>query len=236
MPAPVPTVAVFNRATTYLDLDLRKLVTALQTYVDRCMAPAWGTPAKIVRSTGFVKGAWALVFLDNSDHARSLAYHNLTPDGMPVAKVFVNDVMKEGFPLSGIASHELSEMLVDPALNLYARGPSERLLYAYETADPVEETFFLLDGFAMSNFVYPAYFEHYRQPRSTKFDYLEKIHRPFQILSGGFQIVLHRDGTKTQIYGSRAKAKRFRKENREQHRSEYRGHGHRAAFRRSKAD
>lgn len=231
----VPKVAVFNRATTDLALDLGKLVVALQKYVDRCVVPAWGTPAKIVRSRGFVKGAYALVFLDDTDRAKALAYHNLTPDGLPVAKVFVNDVMRDGYPLSGIASHELCEMLVDPAINLYSTGPDKRHLYAYETADPVEETFFMLAGFAMSNFVYPAYFETFRKPRSTRFDYLGKLKRPYHILHGGYQIVL-RNGKKSQVFGSVAKAKRFGKENRDQHRSEYRGPGHAAAFLRSKAD
>jgi len=230
----VPKIAVFNRATVPLELDLDKLVTALQRYVDRCMVPAWGTPAKIVKSRGFLKGAWALVFLDDSDHAKALAYHNLTPDGLPVAKVFVKDVVRDGYPLSGIASHELSEMLVDPALNLYSTGPNKRWLYAYETADPVEDTFFMFRGFAMSNFVYPAYFETFRKPRSTQFDYLGKLKRPYHVLRGGYQIVL-KNGKKHQVFGSLAKAHRFRKEKREQHRSEYRGPGHHAAFLRSKA-
>jgi hypothetical protein len=99
------------------------------------------------------------------------------------------------------------------------------MIYAYETADPVEEQEFLLDKIAMSNFVYPAWFEGYHKPRSTPFDYLGSITRPFQILKGGFMPVLVK-GKWTQIYGSPQKAKRFAREDRR---------GRRVAARRTQA-
>jgi len=42
------------------------------------------------------------------------------------------------------ASHELMEMLVDPAINLMATGPGPKTVYAYESADPVEALSFPL--------------------------------------------------------------------------------------------
>jgi hypothetical protein len=33
--------------------------------------------------------SWWLVFLDNSDQAGALAYHDLTNEGLPLSKVFV---------------------------------------------------------------------------------------------------------------------------------------------------
>ena len=41
----------------------------------------------------------------------------------------------------------------------------------------------------MSNFVYPAYFEDFHKPGSVKFDHLKKVKKPFQILTGGYQII-----------------------------------------------
>src|SRR5258706_9552298 len=109
-------------------------------------------------------------------------------------------------------------MLVDPAINLWSSGPNSKWLYAYESADPVEELSFDLGGFAMTDFVYPSYFENFRKPRSTKFDYLGKVSRPYQLLSGGYQIVF-KNGKETQVFGSKAKEERFKKEDRRQHRS-----------------
>jgi len=73
----------------------------------------------------------------------------------------------------------------------------------------------------MSDFVYPSFFEVFRKPGSIAFDFLKKVHRPFQILKGGYQIVI-RNGKESQIFGSKAKEKRFRQEARLGHRSQYR--------------
>jgi hypothetical protein len=94
-------------------------------------------------------------------------------------------------------------------------------MYAYESADPVEELSFAVDGIQMSDFVYPAYFETFHKPGSVRFDYLKKVKKPFQILSGGYQIIF-KNGKWSQVYGSQAKKKRFQKEDRRGHRSEQR--------------
>src|SRR4051812_43040972 len=57
----VPTIACFNKAKTPLGVDLGKLIAAMQDYVDKCIAPVWGTPAKLIKSTNFIKDAWAVV-------------------------------------------------------------------------------------------------------------------------------------------------------------------------------
>ena len=218
----IPTVACFSKATVALGVDLDRLLGALQKFVDRHLAPVWGTPAKLVRASGFVRRAWAMVFLDDADVKDALAYHDLTPDGLPLAKIFVRTTLQNGDKVSVSAAHELAEMLVDPAINLASTGP-RNMLYAYETADPVESEEFPVDGVPMTDFVYPSYFEAFRKPGSTKFDHLRRLRRPFQILPGGYQIV-YRNGRWTQIYGSKAKARRFAAEDRRGHRGTYRGH------------
>ncbi len=216
----IPTIACFNKAKTPLGLDLDKLLAALQKFVNNCVVPVWGTPANLVRSTGFVKGNWALVFLDNADQADALAYHDLTPDGFPVSSVFVKTIADDKSSLTSATSHELVEMLVDPAINLYTTGPDSKLVYAYESADPVEDLSFKIDGFDMTDFVYPSYFEVFHKPKSTQFDYMKKVTRPFQILSGGYQIVF-KNGKESQITASKAKGKRLKLEDKRHHRSEF---------------
>ena len=217
----LPTIACFNRASVPLGLDLDALLEALQRFVDECVAPVWGTPARLVKSSGFVRRAWALVFLDDADAPGALAYHELTPDGFPVSKVFVKTILGARDSLSVSTSHELVEMLVDPAINLYSTGPDARALYAYESADPVEETWFPLGGFDMTNFVFPSYFEVFRKRGSTQFDYMKKVKKPFELLRGGYQIIF-KNGRSSEIFGSPAKKARFAKEDRRYHRSAYR--------------
>src|SRR3984957_1038993 len=214
----IPTITCFNQATVDLGVDLDKLIAAMQTYIDKFIVPIWATPAKLIKTSGFQKGAWAMVFLDNADQPGALAYHDLTPDDLPVSKVFVKTTLEDKQLVSVSASHELVEMLVDPAINMMTTGPNPKLTYAYESADPVEESSFAVNKIQMSDFVYPAYFEVFRKPKSVQFDQLKLVTKPFQILKGGYQIVM-KNGKETQIFGSKAKEKRFKKEDRRGHRS-----------------
>ncbi len=213
-------------------MDFEDLVRALQVYVDRHVVPVWGTPCRLVRSAGFVKGAWAMVFLDDADDPDSVAYHDLTPDGLPEAKVFIKATLDDGDKVSVSASHELVEMLVDPAINLMTTGPDPKIIYAYEAADPVEGLSFPVRGIPMADFVYPAYFEAFHKRDSVPFDHLKRLRKPFQVVADGYQIVWKR-GRWTQVYGSVAKKKRFAREKRRGHRSEQRAAGtlHRASMR-----
>ncbi|WP_372522496.1 hypothetical protein [Sulfuricaulis sp.] len=217
----VPTIACFNKATTALGVDFDALIAALQVYVDKFVAPVWGTPAKLIKSKGFVKGAWAMVFLDNADQPGALAYHDLTPDGLPQSKVFVKTTLENHDLVSVSASHELVEMLVDPAINLMTTGPDPKVIYAYESADPVEALSFRVKGISMSDFVYPSYFEAFHKPGSVPFDHLKKVTKPFQVLAGGYQIIF-KNGKWSQVFGSVSKKKRFAHEDRRGHRSEQR--------------
>lgn len=79
-----------------------------------------------------------------------------------------------------------------------------------------------IDGIAVSDFVYPSFFEPWHAPRSVQFDYLKRVSQPYQTLHNGYQIVS--DGTSSrEIFGSREKEQHFRTvEIRTMHRSEYR--------------
>src|SRR5437762_8471227 len=230
----IPTIACFIDKTTKtpLGVGLDALIAAMQAYVSQHVAPVWGTPAKLIKSTGFVKDAWAVVFLDNADQPGALAYHDLTPDGLPLAKVFVKTTLDNHDLVSVSASHELVEMLVDPAINIMTTGPDPKVMYAYESADPVEQLSFKVNGIAMTDFVYPAYFEVFHKPGSVRFDQMKKVNKPFQILSGGYQIIF-KNGKWSQIFASASKKRRFGREDRRGHRSEERVRAARNKLRRA---
>jgi len=204
-----PTVALVNQAKTPLGIELLTLAKALQAFVDHHFAPVWGTPCRIVvaKDAKIPKGAWAIVFLDSADVANALGYHDVTPEGFPLSKVFVKTTLAAGERISVTASHELAEMLVDPALQLLAEAPNG-WFYAYETADAVEADEFRIDNIPMTNFVYPAWFEGFRKAKSTKFDHLGLCRKPFEIRPGGYMPVM-RAGRWDQIFGSLAVRDRF---------------------------
>src|SRR6185369_3289306 len=170
-----PVIACVNQAKTPQGVDLDALISAMQAFVDKHVAPIWGTPARLIKSKGFVKGAWAMVFLDDADQAGALAYHDLTPDGLPISKVFVRTTLANHDLVSVSASHELVEMLVDPAINLWSTGPDPKVIYAYESADPVEALSFPVNRIQMTDFVFPAYFEAFHKAGSAQFDQMKKV-------------------------------------------------------------
>src|SRR5207249_4247622 len=109
----IPTIACFNKATVPVSewgVDLDTLIKAMQEYVAKHVAPVWGTPANLHKSTDFEAGDWAMVFLDDTDYPDASAYHELTPDGLPLSKVFVKTILGGKQSVSVSASHELVEM------------------------------------------------------------------------------------------------------------------------------
>lgn len=217
----VPTIVCVNMAKTPLGVDFDALIAAMNKYVSNFVLPAWGTAANLVKGSTVPKGSWVMVFLDNADVAGALAYHDLTPDGFPLMKVFVKTTIDDGASVSVSATHELVEALVDPAINMSCFAADNKTVLAYETADPVEETDFLIDGIRMSNFVYSSYFETFRKAKSDKFDQMGLITKPLQILKGGYQSIF-KNGKWSEVFASVAKKKRFAKEDRRGHRSESR--------------
>jgi hypothetical protein len=216
-------VAVYNRASVPLGLDLSRLVEAMQLFLDHHFAPAWGLSADLSVTSGPVPGSFSMVFLDDADAPGALAYHD-EESGAPLAKVFVKTIAAAGESLSVSASHELVEMLADPCANLYAIGPSGQPLYAYEVADAVEDDSLSIEvaGFAMSDFVLPAWFDATALARpGARFDHRGVLSRPFELHPKGYAIELS-EGQFREVFGSEEKASRFAMEDRRGHRSEHR--------------
>jgi hypothetical protein len=235
----IPRIACINK-TTELGFDFSSLVSALQEYVDMHLAPVWGTRAKLVTTTDLRGNAWTMLFVDTADDVRQLredirkiigkadlrqyeGFHLLK--GRPVALVFVKTVLCGPSPLSTrdrislAASHELAEMLVDPGNDLWCEGYKGKF-YAYEVCDAVEAKYFRVKGLAMSNFVYPAFFQRFHKRNSVQFDHMKAVNKPFQILKDGYAPV--KKAGKLMLSSSRKKAAELRKENRDLHRSGFR--------------
>lgn len=187
-------VAVINASTVLKDPAVQAVIPALQTQVHRDFAPVWGIDADLTfvpQNAQPLAGAWWLVVLDSSDQAGALGYHDLTNEGLPLGKVFAGSDIQLGYKWTVTASHELLEMLADPDIDLTAfiqPTATTGTLYAYEACDACEADNFGYDinGITVSDFVYPAWFESFRQPGSTQFDHGNHIQQPLQLLAGGY--------------------------------------------------
>lgn len=119
-----PVVSLVNIATVPLGIDLGKLAVVLQEYVNKHLGPVWDLPPVKVQAAAAAReipvGTWGLRFADDADQPGVLGYHELTPQNLPISNVFVRTIVggQESIPVT--ASHELAEMLIDPAINLWA--------------------------------------------------------------------------------------------------------------------
>ena len=187
-------IALINSSTMLSDAQASAALTAFQTQIHRDFAPVWGIDADITFvGTGSQPppGSWWLTLFDHSDQAGAMGYHDLTPEGLPLGKVFAATDAQYGDVWTVTTSHELLEMLADPDGNLTAlvqNKDNSGTLYAYEVCDACEadSAGYQIGNVLVSDFVYPAWFESFRQPGSTQFDYQKKITAPFQLLAGGY--------------------------------------------------
>ena len=141
---------------------------------------------------GAPKDAYQIVIYDKAqskDDEGYLGYH-FSPEGYPVASIFALDDMSEDGTISDTLSHEILEMLVDPACNLYAHRPARGTRpgrgYFYEVCDPVQTKKYEIDGIRVCDFVYPEWYEYVWKAGSRKFDHLDKVKSPFEVLPGGY--------------------------------------------------
>jgi hypothetical protein len=188
-------ISFLNRSTVLTDDQVAAALPALQQQVHADFYPVWGTDADlsfVASDQTPAPGTWWLTVFDNSDTAGALGYHDLTSEGLPIGKVFAETDLQSGSSWTVTASHELLEMLGDPDINLTVfvqdQNKPAGLLYAYEVCDACEadELGYEIDGTLVSDFVYPAWFESFRAPRSTQFDKQGAVSEPFELLPGGY--------------------------------------------------
>jgi hypothetical protein len=185
-------VSVFNQYAKLQDSDIIKAVAALKTQLQRDFAPVWGVDASVefFPADQVPAGTWQIGIFDDTDQAGALGYHDLTQDGLPFGKVFAGTDEQYQSSWTVTLSHEFLEMLIDPDINLTSSAPFERTMrfYAYEVCDACEadQYGYKIDEVLVSDFVYPAWFEYFRETGSTKFDYQQRINAPFQLLPGGY--------------------------------------------------
>ena len=199
---------------------MARLTAALQKCYDEHFMPVWGYPVDLDVTRKPKPTDWQLVYFDDATHKNFLGRHELTHRGQPISKIFLK-ALAEDDPVSLAASHELFEMVLDPMANLWA-DKTRHTQYAYEVCDAVEEDAFVVNGFPMSNFVYPSWFEPFKHPRGTKFDHMGSLKEPFSMTEGGYVIKKVNGRRLIKQFGSPEKRRRFNAEDRRGHRSEFR--------------
>lgn len=213
-----PVIYVKNETNGFLkDEEIISIIPAVQRQVTEHFEPVWGMGARLLFAKGRVpRDAYQIIIYEQaSDEAdREFIGYHFSPEGYPVAGIFAREDMSKDGTISETFSHEVLEMLIDPACNLYARrsagvGRPERI-YFYEVCDPVQCVHYKIHGVKVCNFVYPSWFEDNWEPGSRWFDHRHELDSPFQILPDCYAEVYEAKRGAMTIWGSNRKRRRGR--------------------------
>ncbi len=151
---------------------------------------SWGFRASVIAlpmgTTMMPPGAVVVGLFDTPDQPGALGYHDKTPAGLPLIKVFPLLDAQTGDSVSSTISHEILEALGDPDGNTCAQSPVDGKIWATELCDACETETYLIDGIEVSDFCLPAYFSPPSDRSHARYDYLGRVTAPFQILPGGY--------------------------------------------------
>jgi hypothetical protein len=205
----MPQIAVINESTVISDADVQKMMPAFEQQWNKDLAPVWGVDAAtfsfVPKHRMPAAGSWWLVFLDNSDQAGALAYHDLTNEGLPISKVFVKTLHADNASVSVGATHELCEMAVDPWLNSAYQDP-KGVFWAGEVCDPVEsdQYGYKIGDVLVTDFITPDWYAH--EHSNMNIDFKRHANNAFQILDGGYaQKFDPQQGGWVQVTGAQAR-------------------------------
>jgi hypothetical protein len=206
----VTQIAVINESTAIADAAVLDIMAALQTQWNRDLSPIWEIDQAaftfVSKGQAPDPAAWQVIFLDDSDQAGALAYHDLTNAGLPLSKVFVKTLISDNASVSVGASHECCEMAVDPTINLAAQDASG-IFWAYETCDPFEadQYAYQISGVLVTDFCTPAWFG-FAHSAGMPVDFMQHGTAPFQVLTGGYAQKFDPASGWTQVNGAEARA------------------------------
>src|SRR3954454_6733099 len=191
---------IVNRSTH----DPRKVEPAVRAMSEaigvqlRQVAAVWGEVVWAIVHDANAIGFEIALFDDDTQANNAYGWHDVTDTGAPYARVFLNPILEHGgrwlhssLSVSATVSHEVCELIGDPAANQWAQT-ARGALYAVELCDPVEADTYqvhLRDGSAVtvSDFVYPAWFNPFASAGS-RFDHLGVLTKPFDIAKDGYAI------------------------------------------------
>ena len=197
-------IAVINANCGVTDEEIQKWMQAVATQVANEFFDAWAIAGVDMRfiAAGDKPTAdeWWMTCLPTSDVADALGYHDLTPTGTPLGKVFVETTIKDEMSASVCFDHEMLELLIDPYIQLAAQAKDGRL-YSYEVCDAVEDDkcgYLGVNGVLLSDFVTPAWFCDTVPMFGAKFSFNAQVRGPFALAPGGY-ISVFNNGTWSQI-------------------------------------
>ena len=184
-------IAILNQSNgAVADADVKTMTEAITTQIQD-VATAWNrAPATVTfyNSAGAVPaGAYGVAIVPTIDGqpAGVVGYHVENWGVVAAQPILANAQTLTGdWSVSSTLSHEVLEMFIDPACNLWAvngQGPA----YSLEVCDPVEAPTYTVNNVSVSNFVTPSWFDP-QAPTGARFDKQGQVTAAFTIAAGGY--------------------------------------------------
>jgi hypothetical protein len=195
-------LSVVNRTRTISDLELHRVVRAINRQIAEDFAPYWGFGGRLrvegpagsaldAEAARELRGDAVLYMLDSATSTEVLGYHARTLRGIPYGFVFLDLCAELGDAWSATLSHEALELIADPQCNLLVQGPHPRdaalpqVYHYFEVCDAVQAQVYEIDDVVVSNFVLPSYFAPNEEGAGRR-DFSGTNLRSFDVNPGGY--------------------------------------------------
>ncbi|MEO8935496.1 MAG: alkaline phosphatase family protein [Burkholderiaceae bacterium] len=196
-------ISVVNRSQSIADLDLQRVVRAINRQIAQDFEPCWGFGGRLrvegpsgrridLASLIEMRGDAVIYIVNSAATDDALGYHDANLRGIPYGFVFLDLCAQLGDSWTSTLSHEALELIGDPMANLLVQGPhpndpsgKEKVFHYFEMCDAVQAEDYEIDAVTVSNFVLPAYFST-EGSEATRRDFAGSGLRSFSINPGGY--------------------------------------------------
>src|SRR5437016_4145286 len=133
-------ISFFNASTAFSNAELASALPDFQAQVRNEFNWYWGLSAYLDINGGGSR----IIIVDypgQNDPPGALGYHYIDGNYQPYAVVFAGLCRDQGYPITGVISHELLEMMADQlvdTVNLYDYGNGNGVIVIQEVCDPCE--------------------------------------------------------------------------------------------------
>jgi hypothetical protein len=190
-----PVISINNQSAFVANQDLAQWTAAINQQIATDVTPVWGVSALVtaVNSQASTTGSVAITpaavtpkimvctLYDGDDPtSQVLGDHYVDKNGLPGCEINVASSLYWGQTISVVLSHEIIEMLVNPWLDGLVvvsapqLNPGGNYLFFREVCDPVQGYTYQIGSVAVSDFVYPAFWQ--SSVSSAQMDKLNLVH------------------------------------------------------------
>ena len=189
-------IYIVNESSVISDDHVEAWLPGFQRYTWHVRA-YWPRTVTLEFNVDPPEDAWLILLLDDADVDNALGYHDYTAGGKPITKCFMKTDLDNGYNPTVTITHEIAEMMADPWCSETFQF-SNTEFYAKEICDPCEaddQAYEINpehgDTIKVSDFVTPAWFipDH----PGPIYDHAHLIHKPGEILEGGYMSVFNVD-------------------------------------------